>query len=862
MRELSRRPSAIAIATTFKERPWVTFGARLVFWPLVLLTFVALALELGAWSQEFKIAGPFVPETSSAQHSLKLMVPNTWLIRRFGPLRADDSENIGRSDLKLWIDGREMGPPHGSHETIRKGATAGFSHWETHVLFSLPPGTRNARETIATIQYKVRPPSWVSLALAVSSGMLAWIFYHQTIGPLVYSHDSAISRLLRSPYWVMLGLCGIALIVSAVYVLASLYAFAAGWALPTTALIRWSPVVQWAARNEPYLGYLLLTCAGVGTMTTWLAGSISQQQHSGGSYERMLLRFLRWSGFPIAACAFVFCISAMWTGIVRPGDPNNMSIGGLVPFNDASDYLASTHHQAKDGVWNYSVALWRPLASAFRSVLLFFSNYSLQTMLILQACLLAAAAWFAADAVARWRGIWAGIAFFGLTYIYDRTFTPTVYTEPLALFWALLSVPFFIEAFRTGSVKPALVAFAMTAMALMMRMGSMFTIPALLVWLVWQFGRGMAAKLRIAVVSICILLGVLGLNSLLSKIYGTGQTSTGGNFSYVVCGLTIGTTWHGCPAKLAAEGRPLQGIEADRGKQLYSMAAENFRAHPDIFFGRLQSNLSEFFAQLPDMIWTGYFASTDGPSWVFRTLLTIFALLGLSYVVLRRATPIELSFWMLLWVSIVASASIVFADDGRRVLAVSHPLIALFFALGMSDPRPTSVEVHSRRRLVPFGLGGLLVAAVLLVGVPWIAHRFSPDSASVGDNLLAKPGEAVIAGDRRMSGFLVVENGSPLRSEVPMLHLAEFEAIIQQSGVENYRGLLRPVTPPLPFGFVFAPRLEKGSNTSYLYIVPAEVLERHDVAAWRFKLAPWGDRPMADDGYDFWFYVTKAEPLR
>src|SRR5258707_8056992 len=106
-------------------------------------------------------------------------------------------------------------------------------------------------------------------------------------------------------------------------------------------------------------------------------------------------------------------------------------------------------------------------------------------MLILQACLLAAAACFAAHALARWRGTWAGIAFLGLTYIYARTFIPTTLTEPPGMLWALLSIPFFIVAFRTGSVKPTLVAFAMTIVALMTRMGSIFTIPALLLWLGW-----------------------------------------------------------------------------------------------------------------------------------------------------------------------------------------------------------------------------------------------------------------------------------------------------------------------------------------------------------------------------------------
>jgi hypothetical protein len=44
--------------------------------------------------------------------------------------------------------------------------------------------------------------------------------------------------------------------------------------------------------------------------------------------------------------------------------------------------------------------------------------------------------------------------------------------------------------------------------------------------------------------------------------------------------------------------------------------------------------------------------------------------------------------------------------------------------------------------------------------------------------------------------------------------------------------LIHPVTPPLPFGFVFAPRLEKGASSYTEFIVPAEVLERHAVPRW------------------------------
>jgi len=158
-----------------------------------------------------------------------------------------------------------------------------------------------------------------------------------------------------------------------------------------------------------------------------------------------------------------------------------------------------------------------------------------------------------------------------------------------------------------------------------------------------------------------------------------------------------------------------------------------------------------------------------------------------------------------------------------------------------------------------YGSLGLIVMASLFVCVPWMAHRFSPVRAMVGDSLFPKHDEAFVFGGRRMSGFLVVEDGLPLRSDVPTLHLADFEAIIKQSEVEFYQGLLNPVTPPLPFGFVFAPRLEKGVSSIYQYIVPAEVVESPNVPAWHFTLERWGYKP---GGFEYWFYVTKAEPLR
>ncbi|MDB5578715.1 MAG: hypothetical protein JWR80_3891 [Bradyrhizobium sp.] len=847
-------------------RRCIMSGAWLLFWPLALLTLAALALHVGAWPTEYSIAGPFAAETKPAQHSLIVAVPSeppaAWWRQ---PLIGDSVEKAYQSILKLRIDGREIGPAHSHHEAIREGTTRGFRHWGANVIFSLPSGVKNAPETVATIRYSVQPRAWLTLALMVSSAWLGWLLYQRPLRRLARRSQALISQagrrgeepiavLLRIPYLILLGLCGLAMIGSSIYLASSLYALATGWALPTTALIRWSSTAQWAARNEPYLGHLLLICAGFGAIVTWLAGSNQRHRDSIASDERLLRRFLLWSGFPIAACTLVFSVSAMWAGMVRPDGTSSMSVGGLIPFSDAANYLTAAHDQAKDGAWN-AAALHRPLAAAFRSALLFFSNYSLSAMLILQACLLAAAACFAAYALATWRGIWAATAFLGLTCIYARTFVPTTLTEPLGLFWALLAIPFFIASFRSSDVRPALIAFAMTALALMTRTGSMFTIPFLLLWLVWQFGRDVPTKLRIGAVSIGILIGIFGLNSLLQKTYGTGKNPGTGNFAYVLCGLSMGTTWDGCLKQIAPEGKPPQGDVLN--EKLYAMAADNIRARPGILLGRLVEGARAFVDQFPEVIWKGYGTEIEEPGWLWRTPLTVVCLIGL-FVAARRATRIELAFWALLWTSIVASSSIVFLDDGPRTLAASHPLMALFLAIGFSSAGLASREAPSPASLSRYGTLGLIVAAALYVCIPWTAHRFSPVAAMAGDGLLAKQDEAIVFGGRRMSGFLVVEDGSPLRSDIPTLHLADFDAVVRKSGVESYQGLLHPVAPPVPFGFVFAPRVEKGVLSLNQYIVPAEVMERRDVAAWRFQLKRWGTTGLGE----YWYFVSNAEPWR
>ena len=618
--------------------------------------------------------------------------------------------------------------------------------------------------------------------------------------------------------------------------------------LPTTAPIRWFVAFEWAARNEPYLGYLLLSLASLGALTTW--PSVSRGKKSIG-YELKLRKFLRWCGIPIVACSFILCTSAMWAGMIRPGDLHSSNIGGLIPYNDAHGHIVAAFDQARDGTWT-AFAQRRPFAAAFRSVLLVMSGYSFIAMLLFQACLLAIAACLASYAVIIWRGVWAGLAFFGMTYIYARIFAPTTLTEPFGLFWSLLSVPFFIEAFRTGSVKPAIAGFAMTLVALLTRMGSMFTVPALALWLVWQFGHGVGVEVRNAVLATGVLLCVFGLNSLLSNAYGTSGGEIGSNFSYVLCGLSIGTTWQGCPAKLAAIGEPLKGDEATDARRLYKFAWQNFLAEPEVFLRRLMAGVVAFAEQFPEVMWKGYGVAVHKPTWLFPKALTAIFLIGLAYVGARVYGKVEIAFWALVWTSILASSAIIYSDDGSRALAASHPLIALFLATGMTNSTVVGITRPESARLLRYGTLGLVIAAAFFICGPWIAHRFPPIGQKLEYIPKSNPDEAFVFGGRQMSGFLVLGNSQPLRADIPTIHLKDFEEMVALSGI--YESLLRPVTPEPPFGFIFAPRLERGIVSPSQFVVPANVMEHRESLAWHFKLR------LLQPNSEEWFYAEKVEP--
>ncbi len=620
-----------------------------------------------------------------------------------------------------------------------------------------------------------------------------------------------------------------------------------GFGLPTTAIFRWIEAIRIIGLYDYHISRFVILLCCLAAIASWIsAGKCAEAIEMD---EKRLALFIRRWGLVILGALFVFTISGSWAGLARSGDFNSASIGGLLPFSDANGYFAGAHDQTKDGYWN-SISMRRPFAAAFRSVLMIWGGYSYSTMLLLQALLASTAAWIAACSIVRWRGPVAGFAFAAVSFMIYRPFLATTLTEPLGLIWAFLSTACFVESLRCRSRAFGILGLLLAALALMTRMGAMFLVPALALWLLMNFSKGWKEKFILGVAIAGVIAGVYFTNSMLQKTFGSGGDLSGSNFSYVICGLSIGENWSSCVARY-----PLARTDGDDERKytdfIYARAVENIRNDPLVLVRRLVSGGVEFVMSVPPTIVGGNLRAA-GSRWI-AALLVLTALCGLVLSFWQRSEKrLEISFWILSMSSIVASSMFVYFDDGMRVMVASYPLIAALLVSGLANPFQANVAPQPFQRRLFWGCSASIALAMTsLFVVPLVANRLAPEPVTVAGNI----DEHQVFGGRRLSGFLVMADAQPLAKNVAAIHYSDFAKIVALSNVEIYQGLIHPQSPQLPFGLVAAPRRERGTESRELYIVPPHVLLQTDASAWTFLTADW---QLIQGNSVYWKYVTKA----
>ena len=800
-----------------------------------------------------KIVGPFEPETKASQ-ALIVHLNTQSKLRRLLSTGGDSSGNPNRSSLSLTLNGVPFGPAHSRHDKIRNDATAAgaYSHWHDLVIFSLPRAFSNSREVELLAEY----PISLSPILVSGSGMLLALSL-VLIGLCKRMSDRGeFDRLVATGqrlFFLASRGAWLSLFVAAAAFLATIvYGFVAGYYLPNTAVFAIFPWVKPAALFEPSVPYVVLTYALVGVVLAWMALLSEPSAHDFHSQEQRLVSLFSRFGFVCLLGYFMFSVGATWAGVPRPQDLSGSSIGGLVPFSDATGHFSMTFGQAISGRWD-PFASRRPVAAALRSAGMFLTGYSNPAFLGMQTVLMALATFFAARSVMYWRGLWAGLTFLGLTLILVRPYVPTNLTEPLGILLALIGVPFLIQAISGGSLASKSLGLLFACLALAVRMGNMLFLPAFSLWIVLSSEPSRRARRNAVLVAFLTVSFVFAFSATLSKLYGSREGGAATNFADTFCGLAHNGDWTRCGELYADELRAFGSNEASRAAFQYRRGLERISAEPSLFVQRTASGAVRFLLRAPFILLKGYveFIPDFFPVVPWYGVC-LFGLCGLMKKCMSRHEKI---FWTLFAASLIGAASIVYFDDGVRVLCVSFPLLSLFVASGFStqassaQPCVSPSELSSARPSTLVGLAVLVCIVSTCLILPWAAHKFDPLNSSFLNNVSKNPNEDLYLASRYMTGFVVVADDVPMPTTVPAMSMKAFTQIVINSGIEQYEDLVSVAPPATPFAIVAAPGLV--ANGGRLLILPPDVFLDRATVGWKVRYV----------GGSYWRRVAHADPI-
>jgi hypothetical protein len=640
-----------------------------------------------------------------------------------------------------------------------------------------------------------------------------------------------------------------------------IFGLAAGYALPPATVFALIPRVHRISDFEPFLPWPLLGVAAIGASCGWTAAAGMLPVADLQAQERRLLRFWSCACFPVILLAFLFAMSGGgWSGRFRPLDVNYLSIGGLVPHSDALSYFGATFDLAFTGHWN-TQASWRPFAAAFRELTVFAGGFSYIGTLLVQAVLLTGAFMLAMRSAVAWCGIWVATALMALLYGLVRPFLLTTMTEPLGLIWSLFSLSFFIEAFRRRTVAMAVVAFVALVCGLLTRMGSMFTIPFLMIWIVLWLADQRASRIRILAALAGVLLVVLVHNVLLGYAFSASNGHLGGNFSQSACILAHGGEGDECLRLFYSATR--EGRIADVDEFFYGEAARAFITHPTASVTYMLSNMWQYVRSLPDLLLFQYLYTPIAhisTKFIYPVCL-ILLFPGWIYIVKQERDLAILSFGFVLIVSTILSAAVVFSSDGPRDMHVTHPFIAMILATGFAAP--LSLRAPDARPILSWrsGIGAIgALMLVLLIGPPVISHVVRSTTGFEPNVEINHEDLRIVPGRRFMTGFLVLPDAADLPRKEPALHASTFARMIPVFDKKDPEPRPSELVPQVPFALVYSPA-QNSPDTLVNYLTPSTVLTDKSPRRWWFRLGKRSVTSPVVPGLGSFSLVEEAKPV-
>ncbi|HEX7555036.1 MAG TPA: hypothetical protein VF338_00320, partial [Leptolinea sp.] len=291
---------------------------------------------------------------------------------------------------------------------------------------------------------------------------------------------------------------------------------------------------------------------------------------------------------------FSACLAALW----RTGFHEVYDVFGLLPWFDSQGYYSEALRLLDGGIFS-QIAARRPIFPGLFSTLLMLTGRNLRAAILILSFLAGISTWFLANEFNKSEEkaiIPAAIT--TILFFFYRNFNGAVLTETIGFSLGVLALVFLWNAAVNRRLLLALIGLFCLTMALSARPGAVFSLPLIILWIVFFLkpGSGMLAK----IISSCVIVAAgLAINYGLTSVLAPGSSAAYSNFAQSFYGLVNGGTgWRAIYAE-----HPeffASGNEGLASQQIYQAAWVIFKNHPEKTIQGGMRSIQVFFSAAPN----------------------------------------------------------------------------------------------------------------------------------------------------------------------------------------------------------------------------------------------------------------------
>ncbi len=469
--------------------------------------------------------------------------------------------------------------------------------------------------------------------------------------------------------------------------------------------------------------------------------------------------------------------------------------GGLLPWADANGYYTGVQ-RLMEGSYLTEFATRRPLFTGFFTVLLVATRNNLQASLAILAALNGLATFLAAREIQKAHNAVVAAGFVAICYWYYCAIAGTAMTENLGLCFGAFALAFLIRGVEKNKLGMIGYGLFLLTIALSIRAGAFFILPALLLWVGLVHKRETGWK-GIVLVGMAVVVALTS-NMIFKKVIGNPNGVLFSNYSYTLYGLASGN---------AGWKQVSIDFPNARENEIFGLAMDKIKRDPGLFgLGMVRA-------------FQDYFSMGNGGFSFLRLirdknlgnhLLWILTWLGIGTALLSPKRSLS---WMILFafLGILSSTLLVPPNDAdsMRVYAATIPFTAYLAALGLLLPEillrkigfffpASATEWKTDGLLFPFSLGLLIMCLLFPLTLRVIRHPLY-----AGNSLACLPNET--------PRVFLIGDGSTIRL---MKDTDVQESYLPTLQVTNFRGQTEAGPGFYPFLTRELVNLESGSAIS------------------------------------------------